>query len=412
MSILNVNEIQPVGSGNTITVSATDISASSSALNVSNITATSGNLSGISTVSTTNLTVNGNNYPSSGSLSSRNRAHNGDMRIDQRNDGAAVTVNNNDQFYPVDRYWGYGASSAGVFTLEQVEDAPAGFRHSVKGTVTTTDSSITASRIYVFEHRIEGNNLQDLKWGTSDAKTVTLSFWVKISQTGTYGGVVHNAAQNRSYAFTWTINAANTWEYKTITIPGDTTGTWEATNGTGLSIVLISLGIGSTYETSNVTTWESAATFGVSGTTYIIGNLNATFNITGVQFETGTVATPFEHRSYTDELARCQRYYGKIRLANQEWIYNESSTSNHKWHWVNIPFTMRANPQVDASDLTMGISISGLSGTVSSYLPQSPGDTPGRISSRVGMTVDSGTARAIYHADGWNGDYIIVSAEM
>ena len=104
---------------------------------------------------------------------------------------------------------------------------------------------------------------------------------------------MHNAAQNRSYAFTWTINAANTWEYKTITIPGDTTGTWEQGNVTGLSIVLISLGIGSTYETSNVTTWESAPIFGVSGTTYIIGNLNATFNITGVQFETGTVATPF-----------------------------------------------------------------------------------------------------------------------
>ena len=348
MSILNVNEIQPVGSGNTITVSAADISASSSALNVSNITATSGNLSGISTVSTTNLTVNGNNYPSSGPLSSRNRAHNGDMRIDQRNDGAAVTVNTSNPFFPVDRYWGYGAPSAGVFTLEQVEDAPAGFRHSVKGTVTTTDSSITASRIYVFEHRIEGNNLQDLKWGTSDAKTVTLSFWVKISQTGTYGGVVHNAAQNRSYAFTWTINAANTWEYKTITIPGDTTGTWVQDNGTGLSIVLISLGIGSTYETSNVTTWESASTFGVSGTTYIIGNLNATFNITGVQFETGTVATPFEHRSYTDELARCQRYYFKLSNSRLVMGYKRHDASSS--FGVDSPVPMRVQPTPSLPD--------------------------------------------------------------
>ena len=348
MSILNVNEIQPVGSGNTITVSAADISASSSALNVNDITATSGNLSGISTVSTTNLTVNGNNYPSSGSLSSRNRAHNGDMRIDQRNDGAAVTVTTSNQFFPVDRYWGYGAPSAGVFTLEQVEDAPAGFRHSVKGTVTTTDSSITAGKIYVFEHRIEGNNLQDLKWGTSDAKTVTLSFWVKISQTGTYGGVVHNAAQNRSYAFTWTINAANTWEYKTITIPGDTAGTWVQDNGTGLSIVLISLGIGSTYETSNVTTWESASTFGVSGTTYIIGNLNATFNITGVQFETGTVATPFEHRSYTDELARCQRYFFKISNSRLVMGYKRHDASSS--FGVNSPVPMRAQPTPSLTD--------------------------------------------------------------
>ena len=348
MSILNVNEIQPVGSGNTITVSAADISASSSALNVSNITATSGNLSGISTVSTTNLTVGENNYPSSGPLSSRNKAQNGDMRIDQRNDGAAVTVTTSNQFFPVDRYWGYGASSAGVFTLEQVEDAPAGFRHSVKGTVTTTDSSITASRIYVFEHRIEGNNLQDLKWGTSDAKTVTLSFWVKISQTGTYGGVVHNSAQNRSYAFTWTINAANTWEYKTITIPGDTTGTWVQGNGTGLSIVLISLGIGSTYETSNVTTWESASTFGVSGTTYIIENLNATFNITGVQFETGTVATPFEHRSYTDELARCQRYFFKI--ANSRLVMGYKRHDGSANFPVNTPVPMRVSPTPSLTD--------------------------------------------------------------
>ena len=348
MSILNVNEIQPVGSGNTITVSAADISASSSALNVSNITAISGNLSGISTVSTTNLTVNGNNYPSSGPLSSRNKSHNGDMRIDQRNDGAVVTVNTSNPFFPVDRYWGYGAPSAGVFTLEQVEDAPAGFRHSVKGTVTTTDSSITASRIYVFEHRIEGNNLQDLKWGTSDAKTVTLSFWVKISQTGTYGGAVHNAAQNRSYAFTWTINAANTWEYKTITIPGDTTGTWVQDNGTGLSIVLISLGIGSTYETSNVTTWESASTFGVSGTTYIIGNLNATFNITGVQFETGTVATPFEHRSYTDELARCQRYFFKLSNSRLVMGYKRHDVSTN--FGVDSPVPMRVAPTPSLTD--------------------------------------------------------------
>jgi len=134
--------------------------------------------------------------------------------------------------------------------------------------------------------------------------------------------------------------------------------------------------------------------------------------MTGVQLEVGRNATEFEHRSHGEELALCQRYYGKIRLANQELIYNESSTSNHKWHQVYIPFSMRANPTIDVSDLTMGISVSGLSGTVSSYTAQRPGDTPGRISSRVGMTVNSGTARQIYHADGWNGDYIAVNAEL
>ena len=126
----------------------------------------------------------------------------------------------------------------------------------------------------------------------------------------------------------------------------------------------------------------------------------------------GRHATDFEHRSYGEELALCQRYYGKIRLANQEWIYNESNASSHKWHWVDIPFTMRANPTIDTSDLTMGISVSGLSGTVNNYTAQRPGDTPGRISSRVTMTSSSGTARAVYHADGWNGDYIAVEAEL
>ena len=140
----------------------------------------------------------------------------------------------------------------------------------------------------------------------------------------------------------------------------------------------------------------------------IVGHVD----MTGIQLEAGRNATDFEHRSYGEELALCQRYYGKIRLANQEWIYNESSTSNHKWHSVNIPFTMRDNPTIDSSDLTMGGSVSGLSGTLSSYIAQRPGDTPGRISARVGMTVSSGTARAIYHTDQWNGDYISVDAEL
>ena len=136
------------------------------------------------------------------------------------------------------------------------------------------------------------------------------------------------------------------------------------------------------------------------------------FEITGCQLEVGRNATEFEHRPHGEELALCQRYYGKIRLANQEWIYNESSTSNHKWHQVYIPFTMRTNPTIDTSDVTMGGSVSGLSGTLSSYTAQRPGDTPGRISARVGMTVSSGDGRALYHTDQWNGDYIVVKAEL
>ena len=124
------------------------------------------------------------------------------------------------------------------------------------------------------------------------------------------------------------------------------------------------------------------------------------------------MATPFEHRSYTDELARCQRYYGKIRLSNQEWIYNESNAASHTWRMGYVPFSMRANPDVDTSDLTMGISVSGLSGTVSSVVAATPGDTPGRISMRVNMSTNSGTDRAMYHTDGWSGDYLAFNAEL
>ena len=123
-------------------------------------------------------------------------------------------------------------------------------------------------------------------------------------------------------------------------------------------------------------------------------------------------ATDFEHRSYGEELSLCQRYYGKIRLSNQEWIYNESNSTWGKWWMGYIPFSMRANPNIDSTDLTGGVSVSGLSGTVSTIAPQTPGDTPGRVSMRVTMTVDSGTARAIYHTDGWAGDYLAFDAEL
>ena len=139
----------------------------------------------------------------------------------------------------------------------------------------------------------------------------------------------------------------------------------------------------------------------------------ATWYITGVQLEVGKNATDFEHRSIGEELALCQRYYGKIRLANQEWIYNEGNGSNHKWHQTHIPFSMRANPSVDVSDLTTGnAGPGGLSGVVNTISPQTPGDTPGRISSRVTMSANGGTARYMYHYDGWSGDYVSVSAEL
>jgi hypothetical protein len=169
---------------------------------------------------------------------------------------------------------------------------------------------------------IEGFNVADLGWGSADAQTVTLSFWVRSSVTGTFGGAVQNASENRAYAFTYSIAVANTWEKKTITIPGDTTGTWAKDNTQGM-IINWSLGVGTTYS-STANSWAAQSSFSATGSTALLNTLNATFYITGVQLEAGTVATPFERRSYGHELSLCQRYcfrFGAIVGASGGHVY-------------------------------------------------------------------------------------------
>jgi hypothetical protein len=223
------------------------------------------------------------------------------MRIDQRNAGSAVTVNANSVFFPVDRFHAVGVGSAGVFTAQQVSDAPDGGDKSLKFTVTTTASS----GAYRFHYNVEGNHVAHLGFGQSWAKTFTLSFWVKSSVTGTYSGSFRNSAHNRSYVFEYTIDTANTWERKTITITADTTGTWLTDNGSGLKIIW---GLGSA-STGTAGSWQSANYFTSTNQTEWIATSGATFYISQIQLEVGTEATPFEHRPYDMELARCQRYY-------------------------------------------------------------------------------------------------------
>ena len=237
----------------------------------------------------------------------KNLIINGDMRIDQRNSGASLTVNTAAVVYSVDRLFTYGQASDGVFTVQQVTDAPSGFINSVKATVTTADASIGASQLYILFQRIEGNNIAHLDWGTANAKTVTLSFWVKSSLTGTFSGSLKNHDASRAYPFTYTISSANTWEKKTITITGETTGTWLTTNAVGITLTF-TLGSGSS-RLGTANTWNAANLDGATGTTEVIATNGATFYITGVQLEVGTEATPFEHRPYDMELARCQRYF-------------------------------------------------------------------------------------------------------
>ncbi len=242
-------------------------------------------------------------------LSNRNMIINGDMKISARGTsftGFGASVN-----YSLDRFANYH-SSDGAFTISQETSVvPTDFTHALKILTTTADSSIAAGQRLIVFTRCEGNNVSHLNWGTSAAETVTLSFYVRSSITGTHGGAIGNGSDNRNYPFTYTISSADTWERKTITISGDQTGTWATGTGRSLQIVW-GLGVGSTFSGS-AGAWASGDINSATGaTTGVLGTLNATWYLTGVQLEVGTVATPFEHRSYGQELALCQRYYQTI----------------------------------------------------------------------------------------------------
>jgi hypothetical protein len=235
----------------------------------------------------------------------RNRIINGAMTIDQRNAGAAVTSLD---AYAVDR-WQYEGSQTSKSTLQQNAGAvtpPAGFTNYY-GATSSSAYSVLTSDFFFIGQRIEGFNVADLGWGTADAATVTLSFWVRSSLTGTFGGALSNGASNRSYPFTYSISSANTWEQKSVTIVGDTSGTWITNNGLGIRL-RFSLGAGATFS-GTAGAWAAGNLASATGATSVVGTNGATFYVTGVQFERGTVATPFDYRNYGQELALCQRYF-------------------------------------------------------------------------------------------------------
>jgi hypothetical protein len=235
----------------------------------------------------------------------RNRIINGAMEIDQRNAGAAVTTSGS---YPVDRF-AVAHSGNPTFSLQQISDAPTGFVNSMRWTTTNATGAYDFSLI---TQTIEGTNISDLAWGSANAKTVTLSFWTKSSLTGTFGGALNNSDSTRLYPFTYTISAANTWEYKTVTITGDISGTWLTTTGRGIN-VRWQMGSTSTYTgTNNI--WQTvSAKYAASGCVQILETLNATWQITGVQLEVGSFATTFERRPYGTEFMLCQRYLPAYR---------------------------------------------------------------------------------------------------
>jgi hypothetical protein len=226
------------------------------------------------------------------------------MVFDQRNAGASITPT--DGVFSVDR-WKYSLAQTSKFTTQQSTTAPAGFSNSLLITSSSAYSVLTGDNFNLIQW-IEGYNTADLGWGTAGAQTVTLSFWVRSSLTGTFGGSIVNNNQNYSYPFTYTISSANTFEYKTITIPGPTAGTWSNTTTTRNIGIWIGLGAGASVS-GTAGAWAAAGYYNATGATSLVGTSGATFYITGVQLERGSTASSFEYRSYGAELALCQRYF-------------------------------------------------------------------------------------------------------
>ena len=277
-------------------------------------------------------------------LSHRNLIINGAMTVSQRGTGA-LSVSNSGKNYQVDMFRGR-AQGGGVFSIQQVTDAPSGtgLYNSSKLTVTTADTSIGNTDYYEFIQYIEGWNLLPTEYGGSGARTCTLSFYVKCNATGVFTGAIGNESNNRGFAFTYGISQNNTWERKTITIPGDTTGTWAKSDGIGAKIIF-SLGIGSQFATSNVNTWETRETMGaVAGNYNLMTSTSNYIYFTGIQFELGEQATPFEHRGRQEELTRCQRYYAKGRT---QLCFNGVS-GRYGWRTLG-QYNMRATPTVTST---------------------------------------------------------------
>jgi hypothetical protein len=312
---------------------------------------------------TNGITFNdGSKIGSATSLGMRNKIINGAMVIDQRNAGATVAVTTNT--YVVDRWNNMILSSAtGRYTAQRSALAPSGFSNSSSVLVTTTDAAPSTLYGYALVQQIEGYNIADLGWGAAGASTVSLSFWVRSSVTGVYGVTLTNAAVTQGYTATYTINSANTWEYKTVVIPGSTSGVWSIDNSIGLGVVF-GLGGGATRTAASNNTWYAPT--GTYTPTQVSGGINlmatnsATFNITGVQLEKSPVATPFEYRSYGTELALCQRYLPAIVTPTGSFsdVYmGQAYSTTQSVIAIPLPVTARVAP----TGLTLNVGVANWS---------------------------------------------------
>jgi hypothetical protein len=331
------------------------------------------------------------------------------MRIDQRNAGVAVATSAAAATYTLDRFF-YYASQAAKFTVQQDSSANtiAGFTSSLK-VVSTSSYTVTSNEIFHISQHLEGLNTSDLAWGTASAKSVTLSFFVRSSLTGTFGGALRNDNSDRSYPFSYTIVAANTWEQKFITIPGDTTGTWFTTNGTGM-YVYFSFGAGSSFVASTGT-WQTGAYLGATGQTNHVATNGSTLQITGVQWEKGSTASTFEFRSYQKELLLCQRYYQKYTALSGNYVAfgaGRGAGSTTVFCYFKYTTTVRATPTITQSNTGINnpsqITVTGL-GSV--YY----GSDGAGVELTTGSTTNSGVA-CLWVGNNNSSAYVDVSAEL
>jgi len=316
--------------------------------------------------------VAGSNLGAGNASIMKNRIINGAMVIDQRNAGASITPAS--AAYLLDRYQFFSSQSS-KFTVQQNAGSvtpPAGFTNYMGFTVASA-VTIGSGDYFYFKQAIEGYNFADMGWGTANAKTITLSFQVRSSLTGTFGGALFNSAGTRSYPFSYTISAANTWTTISVTIAGDTGGgtDWLTTNGIGVNVVF-NLGTGSTYTTTGGA-WTAGTYVAPTGAVSVVGTAGATFYITGVQLEVGSSATGYEYRQYTTELALCQRYFSLYAQGNgssQQTIGTGMMFGPSQAEYV-VPFkvTMRTAPSMYVSNVSNSFAInnSGYDTTTSTW---------------------------------------------
>jgi hypothetical protein len=388
------------------TVKATNFQNASSAT-ANMVTDASGNVSFNNAVTVAgDTTITGSLVPSSSFL--RNRIINGDGRVDQR--GTAGTSNG---AYGVDR-WRLFISSTGTAQTLQSIIYPPGFQNSIMLDVVTADTSIAAGEYVGVGQLIEGYNIADLNWGTADAKSVTLSFWVYSTTTGTFCVSFRNSGGVISYVAEYTVSVALTWEYKTITVPGPTTGTWNQDNSTGL-YVLFAGATGTTWQTT-ANAWNSGSFLGTSNQVNLLASATNFIRFTGVQLEIGTVATPFERQLYNAQLAQCQRYYYRVTAAGTSRIFGNGYVTSSTIADFTTPFpvTMRDEPSAleqngTAANYTVVIGTGGVTcSAIPTYLTSTQWGAQYRFTVASGLT----TGQAALARNAVTGAYLGWSAEL